>query len=182
MSRLFIAIDLPDTVRERIADICFGIRQARWVASDQLHLTLRFLGETPDCDYQLLTGALADIHAAPFEMTVRGAGFFPPRKNPNVLWVGIEPNGAVTDLYGEIEETVVSCGFEPDDRKFHPHITVARFNERAGIETAAAFTVANALFKAGPFTVSAFHLYSSDLKPWGAIHTREASFPLDADA
>lgn len=179
MARLFIAIDLPSSVRTQVANVCFGVPGVRWVTEDQIHLTLRFVGEVGDPTYHDLREMLTTVDVAPFTLTLEGAGFFPPRKNPRVLWVGVEANPSLLSLASEIESVVQSAGLPAEQRKFHPHITVARLKPRAFTpERIIPWLQANALFRVADIPVTEFHLYSSLLKPQGAVHRLEQTYRL----
>ena len=181
MHRLFVAIDLPEPVKERLAEICFGIPGAKWVKPEQLHLTLRYIGEVDGATFVDIREALATIDLPPFSVCLKGLGCFPPRKTPRVLWVGIDPpHEQLFRLRKRVETTLVRLGVEPEHRKFAPHITLARLNETP-MNRLANFLAGNSLFSAEPFPVENFHLYSSSLSSKGAIHTLEASYPLTGD-
>ncbi len=178
MQRLFTAIDLPEPVKEGLTEICCGLPGARWVEPAQLHLTLRFIGEVDGAAFREIREALAEIALPPFPMRLQGLGYFPPRKTPRVLWVGIEqPNDPLGQLRRRIEATIVRLGLEPEHRKFAPHITVARLKETP-MPRLAKFLAGNGLFATAPWEATTFHLYSSTLSAKGAIHTIEASYPL----
>lgn len=179
MPRLFIAVDLPQDVREEVANLCFGVPTARWVKSDQFHLTLRFIGNVDDRAFHDITAALETIEQAPFSLRLRGVGHFPPRRDPRVLWVGVEDSEPLMGLHKSIERAVRNAGIEKEKRKFHPHITIARIRERTPVERVTGFLGANAMYASRVIPVNEFHLYSSLLKPEGAIHTREATFGLE---
>jgi 2'-5' RNA ligase len=178
MHRLFIAIDFPDEVRESVANMCIGIPVAKWVSKDQLHLTLRFVGDVDARLFSDIQDVLHDVNASTFSITLKGVGYFPPRKKPNTLWVGIEPCEALTILRDEIELLMEELGLEPEKRKYHPHLTVARLRPEAPLDRITGFLAANSLFKVENVPVSEFHLYSSVLMPAGAVHTMEASYQL----
>jgi len=178
MPRLFVAIDLPAPVKERLTELCYGLPGAKWMPPEQLHLTLRFIGEVDGGLYREIRSALAEIATPPFTMGLKGLGCFPPRKQPRVLWVGIHPIAEpLLRLRNRLESTLVRLGLEPEHRKFAPHITLARLRETP-LPRLANFLAGNGLFAAAPFPVKEFHLYSSVLSPKGAIHTVEESYPL----
>lgn len=174
--RLFVAIDPPDEVREELARLQRGIPGARWVDPHQLHLTLRFVGDVDGRVLDDIVHGLDRIREAPFDLTLRGLGHFPPRKAPKVLWVGVEPEPALKALRDAVEREVVSCGVSPEQRKFHPHVTLARLN--GSTERVGRFMADNALVAFEPFEVDQFHLYRSYLHHDGAEHTLEASYDL----
>ena len=175
MSRLFVAIDLPTAVRERLALMSCGLAGARWVPPEQLHLTLRFIGEMDKQQQHRVEDALEEVLFAPFTMRLEGIGFFPPRGRPNVLWVGVAKNPELQQLQKRIESAVVKGGGERDPRKFHPHITLARLKESPK-NWIGRFLQQNALYTSEDFPVNEFHLYSSILGRNGAKHFVERSF------
>lgn len=178
MPRLFVAMDLPEAVLAELAAFCCGMPGARWVAPEQLHLTLRFVGEVDGGLFREIREALNAVDGGAFDLRVKGFGYFPPRKEPRVLWAGVEPTAEVTALRNRVEKALVRLGLEPEPRKFSPHITLARL-EGTPVGKVTQFLAGNSLYTSPAFTVSEFHLYSSVLTPKGAIHTVEASYPLE---
>jgi len=177
MTRLFVSIDLPQAVRRELAGICCGLPGARWVEGDQIHLTLRFIGEVDGGVFQDIRDGLAGIKGVPFSIRLVGLGVFPPRKQPRVLWVGIEPVDPVAALRSRVEATLVALGLGPEGRKFAPHVTIARLHDPP-VARLARYLARNALFAGPEFEVDAFHLYSSFLAKQGALHQLEASYGL----
>ena len=178
MHRLFIAIDFPDEVNEALANICFGVPAAKWVSKHQLHLTLRFIGDSDDGMLSEIIDNMKDVNASRFSLTLKGVGYFPPRRKPNVLWVGVEVCEEFMLLHDAIEGLLGELGLEPEGRKFHPHLTIARLRPGAPLDKITGFLSANNLIKIEAIPIAEFHLYSSVLTPAGPIHTREASFDL----
>jgi RNA 2',3'-cyclic 3'-phosphodiesterase len=178
MHRLFVAIDLPEDICDSIQDIYLAIPGARWVGSDQLHLTLRFIGEVDDNTFRAIMDSLAAITFDTFPVSLYGVGYFPLRRKPNILWVGLKKSEELLRLQGAIERAVVKAGLQPDRRNFHPHITVARLRDDAPLGRITDFLKVNALFSAGPVETNEFHLYSSTLNPEGAIHRIEATYAI----
>ena len=177
MYRLFVAIDLPENVKQELSGLCFGIPGARWVPEEQIHLTLRFIGEVDGGVFRDIQEALGDIRTDPFEIWVKGVGFFPPRKTPRVIWVGVEPHDKVIVLRNRVESTLVRLGLEPERRKFSPHITLARLRDTS-LSKVTRFLAGHNLFATEAFPVHEFVLYSSTLTPKGAIHQQEAIYSL----
>ncbi len=182
MPRLFVAIDLPDTVRESLANLAHGVERARWVDMAQLHLTLRFIGQVDSGTAQDVTAALSMVDATAFEMCLKGVGYFPPRKKARVLWVGVEAGPPLAALQRQIADVLAEAGVEEEKRRFHPHVTIARFREPAPHFVTGPFIAAHSLYRSDTFTAEEFHLYSSTLARSGAIHQREASYPLRSDS
>lgn len=177
MYRLFVAVDLTANAREAVSRICTGIPGVKWIDAAQLHLTLRFIGDADDTLLGRIREELADIAAAPFSLILRGVGRFPPKRDPRVLWVGIERSEHLFCLYRLVEAALERSGLEPEPRDFIPHITLARLKVMPSV-TLAPFLENNRLFATPPVPVVEFHLYSSTLSPRGAIHKRLASYPL----
>ncbi|CAG0971246.1 RNA 2',3'-cyclic phosphodiesterase [Geobacter sp.] len=175
--RLFVAIDLPDDIRQSVADTCRGLPGVRWLPPDQLHLTLRFIGEADDAVDAAIRSGLAIITSPAFPLSLQGVGCFPSPRRPRVLWVGLNGGEPLMQLQREVETAVVTAGIPPEERPFSPHITLARLKDHREGDVAP-FLARNASFQCEPFTVDAFHLYSSILTAKGAIHRREASYPL----
>ncbi len=178
MHRLFVAVDLPEPVKNSISSIRSGLPDARWVDVRQLHLTLRFIGEVDDVTFDSIKNSLAEIFETRFSLTLRGVGCFPPKRPPRVIWVGIDDNETLIRLADKVEQVLVlQSGIEPEHRKFSPHITIARFRETSP-SGVADYLVRNSSFSTETFPVDAFYLYSSTLTPKGATHQREAVYAL----
>ena len=177
MMRLFIAIDLPKRIKRELAVISFGLPQARWVPHEQLHLTLRFIGEVDGALFQDLKSCLESINGSPFPLTLNGLGCFPPRRDPQVLWVGIEKSVELLELRKRVDSCLSKLGIAPEQRKFSPHITLAR-TRKTPLLRVTRFLVDHALFHLPEFIVSNFHLYSSILTAKGALHRHEAEYSL----
>ena len=179
MHRLFVAVDLPDDIRDTVRAMCQGVPAARWVPAEQLHLTLRFIGDTDDALFAAIRQALAGVRSGPLPLSVNGVGHFPPGKHPRVLWVGLEPYEQLLALQQEIERVLVAAGVPAEPRKFSPHITIARLKEVPPGKVEAFETTHRTLASAS-FPVTEFHLYSSTLSSKGATHRREQTYPLTA--
>ena len=177
MPRLFVAIDLPEEMKKEIAGISGNLPGARWVPGALLHLTLRFIGDVDESTLQAVKTALAMARCLPFTLRLKGVGHFPPGKQPRVLWVGVEESRPLLVLQKGVEAALIAAGIAPDERRFSPHITIARLKETP-LPPVAAFEERYGNFLAGPFPGGTFHLYSSTLTREGAIHTREATFPV----
>jgi 2'-5' RNA ligase len=177
MPRLFIAIDLPERIKDDIAATYVALPGARWVDETHLHLTLRFIGEVPGDVAGRIADALGSVSGPPFTLAMKSVGFFPPRREPRILWAGIAEDEEVIRLQTRIERCLTSIGIDPDGRKFHPHVTVARLNGTPP-HKAAQYVTHHSLFATEQFSVSAFHLYESYLRKEGAHHVKIASYQL----
>jgi len=177
MSRFFVAVDLPDPVKMAVAGLCQGIPHVRWLTPDHLHLTIRFIGEVDDALAAAVREGLAAEGLAPFTCRLRGVGRFPPKGRPRVIWTGVEAEPGLLRLAEKVERDLRLLGLAPEERPFVPHITLARLKEIPPAPVVS-FLACHEQFQSEPFTVRAFHLYSSLLTPKGAIHTRVESYPL----
>ncbi len=175
--RLFIAIDLPSQIKAELALISFGLPQARWVSPEQLHLTLRFIGKVDGVLFGDIKSGLKSVISSPFPLTLNGLGCFPPRRDPQVLWVGIESSDELLKLRKKVESCLSKLGIAPEQRKFSPHITLAR-TRKTPLTRISTFLSDHALFRLPKFTVSNFHLYSSILTLKEALHRHEAEYLL----
>lgn len=178
MYRLFVAIDLPEEVKEAVANIRGDLPGARWVPREQIHLTLRFIGDADETLFQVIRKRLAEVKARHFPLALEGIGYFPPGPTPRVLWVGMTASAPLLDLQQQVEQAVQTAGMIPERRRFSPHITIARLRETPA-KTVQAFEVQHSRFRTESFTVGNFYLYSSVIGNQGAVHTREAVYPLE---
>lgn len=176
MPRLFVAVDLPEAVKATLAGLPRDLPGARWVGAEELHLTLRFIGEVDQRTFLAVKEALAAVRFSAFPLTLCRVGHFPPRKIPRVLWVGMDQSEPLAGLQQQVELALVDAAIPPDDRPFSPHITLARFKETTS-SAVGIFEKAHADFVCPSFEVTEFILYSSVLTPKGAIHTKEAIYP-----
>lgn len=181
VARLFIAIDPPPAVAAAAAALRAPLPGARWVREDQLHLTLRFLGEVREEAIAALRRDLATVKGQFFALALRGVGVFPPprpRKPARVLWTGVAPAGPIRALAGAIA-AALGTDAENDEREFSPHLTLARFREPPGAALEA-FLARHAAFSTPSWRVEEYHLYRSTLGAAGARHDLVERFPLAA--
>ncbi|MEN8198625.1 MAG: RNA 2',3'-cyclic phosphodiesterase [Thermodesulfobacteriota bacterium] len=178
MVRLFVAIDLADASRERLKTICHGLPGARWVKDEQLHLTLRFIGEVDEPLFQDIREVLGGVEAQAFSLQLDGIGCFPPRGRPRIVWAGVAANRELLHLQKKIESVLTrEAGLDPEGRKYAPHITLARLKNTPP-ERVGRYLEEYGLFFCPPFAVDCFSLYSSFLGKNGASHVLEESYPL----
>jgi len=175
--RLFIAIELPDHYKKALGELRTAIPGARWVAAEQIHLTLAFLGEVDEDTSKRLIARLAKIKAAGFELCLTGTGCFPDRRRPRVVWVGVKPEPGLTQLAEMVRETVVACGIPQEERPFSPHLTIARLKIPASRELGV-FLDQHTSVDLPTFAVKEFILFQSKLSQQGALHIPVRSFPL----
>jgi 2'-5' RNA ligase len=177
--RLFIAITLPDSERGRLAALANGLPGARWISQDNLHMTLRFLGELDGGEASDVDAALAQISVPGFTLGLEGISHFGEGRKLRALWAGVRANPALMRLQAKIEQAVIRAGLPPEKRKFKPHVTLARFKSNPGGAKLQAYLTEHALFRGEPFEVDHFTLYSSFLSSSGAIYRPEATYPLE---
>jgi RNA 2',3'-cyclic 3'-phosphodiesterase len=171
--RTFVAIDLDDAMRRsavRVQErLQTGKWDVKWVEPENLHVTLRFLGEI---DEAALAGVIAALERsaatiAPFEIAMRGLGWFPPRRPPRVVWAGIvEPTGRLHRLHESLEHELRSLGLGEDEERFHAHVTLGRVRTPKGVSELEQAIGATALEERSR-TVDALVLRKSDLGPKG---------------
>ena len=178
MIRLFVALALPEHVRLRLERLRGGLPGARWQSAEQMHLTLRFVGEVDGGAFREIRDALAHVEAEAFSLTLEGVGHFPPRGRIRILWAGVAPNPALNRLRERTEAAVTGLGFEPDGRNYAPHVTLARFASRVPAHRLQEFLSYHGPYSSGPFPVRSFELFSSHLGAGGATYEVEASYPL----
>ncbi|WP_166041519.1 RNA 2',3'-cyclic phosphodiesterase [Sphingosinicella sp. YJ22] len=176
MHRLFVAIRPPSNIRDALLDLMGGISGARWQDDDQLHLTLRFLGEVDRHQAEDVHAALGSIHHPPFGLAVSGLGVFDKRGVPTTAWAGVAPPEPVHTLHKKVDQAMARVGIEPDRRAFHPHITLARLGRSSGRTDG--FLARSGTVSSEVFRVGAFGLYESRLTPDGAVYTKLETYPL----
>ena len=178
-ARLFVAIPLPAPVRDELLTLTTPLAGITWTQPDQLHLTLRFLGDVPEEKIEAITVRLATVRVEPFVLPIEGLGAFPLKSPPHTLWIGVGPGHPhLHQLRQRIDDAVLAAGLPGlDVRTFHPHVTLARCTEKAA-SVVARWLRTHPAFEAPPFRVSAFDLIASDLRPTGAVHTLVQRFAL----
>ena len=179
--RLFVAIELPSEIRAALAGIQSGVPGARWTVAENMHLTLRFFGETDGGQAEDLAYELQRIDQASFDIELDGAGQFSRGAGIKMLWMGLKPLEPLLALNTKIERAARKSGFPTERRAFKPHITLARFSYPPEIDRAREYLERHGRFQQPPFRISGFSLYSSQLRPEGPIYRAEADFPF-ADA
>jgi len=193
--RIFIALDLDDPIRGRLARFLEGVRgfapDARWAKPESLHVTLKFIGEQPEPALEQFTQALSTITANTIEIHFRGYGFFPTPKSPRVFWIGMDAGPQLAALAAAIDKKMAPLGIPKEDRAFSPHLTLARGAGRSGSPRRSKTDVPNRGFQHlqeklaalpapefGTMTAREFFLYESHLSPKGSTYTKLARFDL----
>ena len=176
MYRLFVAIRPPGEIRDLLLDATDDSADFRRQDDEQLHLTLRFIGEVERPVADDLAAELGRIHSPPFELRLSGTGRFEQRSS-GALWAGVEPKAPVAALAAKVERACVTVGLEPERRTFHPHITLARWKGRRRHEVARFLDHTRGLTSA-PFPVRDFVLFESRLSRHGAHYEEVARYEL----
>ena len=176
--RLFIALTPPAAVRAAVAGLATPLAGARWTPPEQMHVTLRFLGEIETDRLAGMGERLETIRVEPFILPTEGLGSFPPEAPPRVIWIGVgRGHPRLFQLRQKLDDSLLAAGVDVDVRTFHPHITLARC---AGtpLPTVKRWLREREDFTAAPFRVDAFDLYSSRLTPAGSEYTLVRRFSL----
>ena len=169
MHRLFVAIRLPATVRAQLLDLMGGVAGARWLPDDQLHLTLRFVGEVDRHLARDVDAALSSVHHPRFAIALDGLGAFDRRGEPVTLWAGVTPHEPLRALHKKVDQALIRVGVEPDRRAYMPHITIARLPRGAG--PVGSLVERSGGVRSRDFEVHDFCLYESRLTPGGPLYS-----------
>ena len=193
--RLFVALDIDDAIRERIARFMEGVQgfasDARWVNPESLHVTLKFIGEQPEPVVEQIKLALGTVSAVSAEIQFRGYGFFPTTKSARIFWVGMEAGPELASLAAAIDEKTAALGVPKEMRAFSPHLTLARGAGGSGAPRWRKGDGPNRMFQRlqerlacmpppefGSIAAREFFLYQSQLSPKGSKYTKLAGFAL----
>ena len=193
--RLFVALDIDDAVRDRIARFIDGVRNfapdARWMTPESLHVTLKFIGEQPEESVATIKQTLSAIDATATQIQFRGCGFFPTAKSARVFWIGMEAGPELVALAAAIDQKLSILGVPKETRPFSPHLTLARGAGGSGSPHRKRNDRPNRIFERlqerlsalpqlefGTMTPREFFLYQSQLSPKGSTYTKLAGFAL----
>ena len=178
-----MALDLTEEIREAlrepIAKLKLLAKSARWARPEGMHVTLKFIGHVDASRLAAIRAALGTVQSnAPVEMQIRGVGFFPDERRPRVLWCGIEASANLAPLAAEIERTLEPLGIPREERKFAPHLTLARLKDSHGVEKFVRATEEMKSRVFGSARETEFHLFESMTKPSGAEYRKIESYPF----
>ena len=176
--RLFVGLGLPEGLAQRLGVLEAGLPGARWVAPENMHLTLRFIGEATRDVAEDIDEMLAGVTASGFDLHLQGVGTFGQGYKARSGWVGLVPSDPLAFLQAKVESAIVRGGQAPEGRKFAPHITLARFSGSADPNRLQRFIEGNNLFRAGPWTVDRFTLFESQMGKGGSVYTPLADYEL----
>lgn len=174
--RLFVALRPPRPIRELLIRAMHGISGARWQSDEQLHLTLRFIGEVDHHRAEDIAAALGALHARVITARVAGVSLFERQGRPHMVWAGVEPHEPIAALHRKIDQWLARVGLAPETRAFLPHITLARLNRGSG--PVAPFLALNSDLASPAFDFSEVLLYESELGHGGSRYHPVARYPL----
>ena len=190
--RLFVALEIPAAVRDNLAaqikelrDLSTKVadKRPRWVRRENLHVTLKFIGEVSPVKLDGIRGALSTARSdTPVSLQFHGLGFFPNEQHPRVLWAGLDVSANLPSLAGDIDSALESQGIARERRAFAPHLTLARIEPPGLHEKLRAAIQENRAREFGSLQTREFHLIESKLRPSGAEYTTLASFPFTLEA
>ena len=192
--RLFLALDIDSSIRQRIARLVEGVREfapeARWVRPESLHITLKFIGERQAEWAEELKESLTNVRAPAFELSFRGYGFFPTPKAARVFWMGIAAGAELVQLASAVDDVCATLGISKEEHAFSPHLTLAR-GGRSGSPRRQKLDKSNTKFQRlqdklaamnalefGTMTAREFFLFESKLSGGGSLYTKVARFGL----
>lgn len=177
LMRCFIAIDLPDNVLRKVIQLkerlSTRVSTVRWTRAEQIHLTLKFLGEVPDPDVPVVCEYAQEVASQfnPIDLQVASVGCFPPRGGVRIVWVGMsDPSGELLRCYKALEDAFGDLGFNRESRPFHAHLTIGRVNNPRESEEIRRILKSNEGFDAGSYTAEELVVYESILKKTGPIY------------
>jgi len=178
--RLFVALRPPRPIRGLLREAMHGISAARWQDDDQLHLTLRFIGEVDRHRAEDIAAVLGSLHAPVISARIAGVSLFDRKGQPHMVWAGVEPTAPLTSLHRKVGQLLARVGVAAETRTFVPHITLARLNRAAG--PAAPFVAQSGGLASPAFDFTHVILYESELAHGGSRYHPVARYPLDASA
>ena len=172
--RCFIAVNLSEETRKTLGSIISELKKSgadvKWVPAGNIHLTLKFLGNTEASLVPEIMESLGKklSHYKSFYITIAGVGCFPSERRPRVIWVGIEDADLLADMQRDIDSVVVKFGYAPEERPFSPHLTIGRVRSQKRIPELMNRFEDFRKFDLGRVEVSEIHIMQSELKPAGA--------------
>ncbi len=180
-TRLFVALTLPGVVRRELADAMRALEGVRWAPPENLHLTLRFIGDCDAAKRDAMIESLARVRVEPFVLPVEGLGVFPSRGPAKVIWAGLgRAHTRLFQLRKQVDEALLAVDMTIEVQSFQPHITLGRLGENYDPKELAKFLARHAKFEAPPFRVSEFHLMESVLRSGHApCYTAVRTFALE---
>ncbi len=182
--RCFIAIEIPETIRRSIDDSIAVLKKSgaevKWVACENIHLTLQFLGETEEALIPKIKEALDKILSPclPFYIRISNVGCFPDGRRPRVIWVGVEESQPLIKLYKDIADAMEGLGYKKEERNFTPHVTIGRVKSTRNMPELSRRLEEVRSIRFSDFEVRNITLMKSELKPSGAKYYSLAEIPF----
>jgi RNA 2',3'-cyclic 3'-phosphodiesterase len=176
MPRLFSALEMPAPLRLRLSLLRSQVHGAKWIAADDMHMTLRFIGDVRNAEADEFHALLDELREDPFPVRLTGVGAFGGR-DPRVLWAGVDGGEPLARLQRAHDRAARAAGLSGDPHPFHPHVTLARLRGARGDEVAR-FLEENGDFRAEPFTAERFVVFSAKPGTGGGPYAIEAAFAL----
>lgn len=177
MHRLFVAIRPPRTMRASLLAAMGSIAHARWQSDEQLHLTLRFIGDVDRHGAEDVAAALGTVHHPRFDLALDGVGQFDRKGRIEALWAGVTPHAPLKALHNKVDQALARVGLAPESRAYLPHITIARFGRHAG--PLGGLVARSGGITSPPQEIDQFCLYESQLSHEGSVYTIIERYPLD---
>jgi 2'-5' RNA ligase len=176
MPRLFTGIEIPVSIAQGLSVLRGGVPGARWVDPENYHITLRFIGDVDGAIARDVMQILGGVRRSPFEIVLDRLDQFGGRK-PRAIFAAASPNPALIELQAEHERLLQRIGLPPEQRKYSPHVTLARLRDTSAHQVAD-YLSSRSLFRMPPFPVSRFVLFSSKASTGGGPYVVEAAYPL----
>ncbi|MFZ5610201.1 MAG: RNA 2',3'-cyclic phosphodiesterase [Pseudomonadota bacterium] len=177
MPRLFVAVELPEAVKQALLTLQGGVKGARWQTPAQLHLSLRFIGEVDGARARDIDAALAALRFSPFAAASAGVGHFGKNGFERALWAGLDPEAPFIALHKKIDRLLSAAGLEAERRKYKPHVTLARFSGSPRPGEVESFLHRHGLWRGAAFTVGEVGLFLSELGRGGAHYAVVGRYP-----
>ena len=177
MLRLFVGLELPASLHAEILSIQSGLPNARWIAPENIHLTLHFIGEIDEDIAEDIDAGLSGIEHSAFDLTIAGVGCFESRNKARAVWLDVAPEPALDHLHAKIEQALIQSGLPPGHRKFKPHVTLARLKQTP-VVAVADYLAAHGGIRLATFRVDHVTLFRSHLGHRGANYEALSRYPL----
>jgi RNA 2',3'-cyclic 3'-phosphodiesterase len=178
MLRLFAALPIPDNVADHISRVQRGLDGAKWSPRENLHITLRFIGNVDERQAEYIDAALGELRVAPFDLELSGVGFF-GGEEPHAIWLGLKANPTLLNLQKRCERACRQAGLEPGPRTYTPHVTICYLPRHYPVTNVGGFQQDHNLFTAPAWTADRFYLYASRTQgPGPSRYSIEAEYPL----
>ncbi|WP_417455996.1 RNA 2',3'-cyclic phosphodiesterase [Kordiimonas sp.] len=175
MVRLFVGLEIPESIRDALSHVRGGVEGAHWQRDDQLHLTLAFIGDVPKKTFREIEGELSRISFTPFDLALKSVGLFGKPKQPKCLWAGVEDKAPLMHLHEKVLNALDRVDVDVERRKYKPHVTLARFRRGAQARVGD-WLLQGEMLHTPVETVQHFTLFSSQRTHEGSYYTVESRF------